>query len=201
MKKRGEWYVPDIMEGPDRYLRGWAELQPGVRRVHAYRSVVQAGGHIGIFPRELAKLFKQVYTFEPEHENFLCLVHNVSAANVFPMRALLGETHSPKELRVGLRNTGGHSVGGAGPVPMFRIDDLGLRDCDAIVLDLEGYEFFALLGAMETIAHSYPLIVVEENKKARGQGFQPGALALLLGAHGYKQREKQGENLIFEVPR
>lgn len=201
MKQAGNWWVPEILGGPDRYLRGWHELAEHVKVRH-HRSAVQAGGHIGVFPQFLSLDFKHVYTFEPDWENFQCLVRNADAKNVFATRAALGAVHGCKELRVQPRNTGGHQMSHKdGDVPMLRIDDLGLDDCDLLMLDLEGYEFFALLGATETIMRCKPLIIVEQNKKARNQGFQPGAIQLLLNSFNYRQREAVGENLIFEEAR
>jgi FkbM family methyltransferase len=202
LKQVDRYWLPEILDGPARYLKGYAEIEPQILPYCEHRSVVQAGGHIGIFPAGLSARFKNVYTFEPGAENFACLVRNAPQRNVFPMRAMVGDSRTPRALRMGERNTGGHSVGGLGDTPMLRIDDMGLTDCDALILDLEGYEFFALLGAMETIGRTHPLIAVEENKKSRGQGFDAGAIKTLLGAHGYKLRDKHpGENLIFTVPK
>jgi FkbM family methyltransferase len=196
MKKIDGLYMPDIMTGPSRYDRGWAELEPHIKPGHA---VVQAGGHIGIFPRELSKLFDIVYTFEPNAENFACLVRNAPSPKVFPLRAFVGDRHECRELRINSKSTGGHSVGNLGDVPTFRIDDLALSVCDLILLDLEGYEFFAILGAMQTIARCRPRIIVEENKKSGGQGFQIGAITTLLAARAYRPAARVGENIIFEA--
>jgi FkbM family methyltransferase len=199
LKHTGDYYLPDILSGPERFLRGWEELAPFIKPKH-FRSVVQAGGHVGIFPANLSATFKRVYTFEPEYQNFQCLVRNATAKNVFPQRAALGAVNGGRRMDVQPRNTGGHQLTHeAGEIPMLRIDDLGLTDCDALVLDLEGFEFFALLGATQTIMRSRPLIIVEENKKSRGRGFQPGAVALLLNSLDYRQRATVGENIIFEA--
>ncbi len=199
MKQVNGIWLPEIMTGHVRYANGWAQIEPEIRTKHR-RSVVQAGGHIGIFPMELSKVFKRVYTFEPEYENFSCLVRNATGENVFPQRAALGAINGGRKLTVQPRNTGGHQMTHEpGDVPMLRIDDLGLADCDLLLLDLEGYEFFALLGATATIMRTRPLIIVEQNKKSRGQGFQPGAIQLLLNSLDYRLRTTAGENLVFEA--
>jgi FkbM family methyltransferase len=197
MKQVNGVWLPAIMTGHARYAAGWAQLAPFIKPLHK-RSVVQAGGHIGIFPDELSRIFKRVYTFEPEYENFQCLVRNCTGENVFPQRAALGANNGGRKLQVQPRNTGGHQMThDPGDIPMLRIDDLGLTDCDALILDLEGYEFFALLGATQTIMRTRPLIIVEQNKKSRGQGFQPGAIELLLNSLDYRVRTTAGENIIF----
>lgn len=192
-------FVADIMGDYASYERGYKAIEgPLLEHARNREAVVQAGGHIGLFPRELAKHFKSVYTFEPEPENFACLVRNADQPNVFAMRAFLGHTRGCRELRVNSKSSGGHSVGQKpGFVPTFRIDDLKLDACGAIVLDLEGYEFFALIGALDTIARCKPVIITEENKKAYNQGVQPGAIALLLRSRNYRKPEVIGENLVF----
>lgn len=39
---------------------------------------------------------------------------------------------------------------------------MNLQTCDLIQLDLEGYEFNALLGGIETIKRCKPVIVIED---------------------------------------
>jgi hypothetical protein len=46
-------------------------------------------------------------------------------------------------------------------VPMITVDSLGLDDIDLMQLDLEGYEYDALVGAKETIERNKPVIIVE----------------------------------------
>ncbi len=199
MKQAGQWFVPDIMGGPARYLQGWAEIINATGTPHR-RSVVQAGGHIGVFPHMLSAKFKRVYTFEPDAENFRCLTRNADADNVFAHRAALGANNGCKKLTVQPRNTGGHQMTQeVGATPTYRVDDIGLTDCDLLMLDLEGYEFFALLGATATIMRCRPLVIVEQNKKSRGQGFQPGAIELLMNSLDYRIRGTAGENIIFEA--
>jgi hypothetical protein len=46
-------------------------------------------------------------------------------------------------------------------IPMITIDSLGLDDIDLMQLDLEGFEYDALVGARETIERCKPVIIVE----------------------------------------
>jgi len=46
-------------------------------------------------------------------------------------------------------------------VPMIALDSLALTDIDLIELDLEGYEYDALLGAKETIERNKPVLIIE----------------------------------------
>lgn len=190
------WQMPNN-GSPGAYLRRAQSLHEQVPHAKNRRAVVQAGGHIGIYPSILAEYFEQVYTFEPDGNNFQCLVANCAKPNVYVARGLLGEVRGCRELRVS-KNSGGHNVGAKGPVPTYRIDDLALAKCDAIFLDIEGFEIPALRGAMDTIKRAHPLLVVEENKKLHGKGFQFGDIERLLAPFGYTVIARMGEDLVLK---
>lgn len=137
--------------------------------------VVQAGGHCGLYPNKYSYLFKNVYTFEPHPENFYCLDNNVQQDNVIKINFALGETESminladPADYRD--KNTGGYTVSGVGDIKLIRLDDYPIDGCDLLHLDLEGFELFALKGAVNTINRFKPLIVLETNNYCEMHGY------------------------------
>jgi hypothetical protein len=72
--------------------------------------------------------------------------------------------------------------------PMRRLDGLGLIDCDAIVLDVEGFEYRIILRALETIRESWPAICVETA--------YPG-LHRVLTEMGYRLAARPADNYLF----
>jgi FkbM family methyltransferase len=121
--------------------------------------MVQAGGNCGQYVRQFSQRFGTVYTFEPDPLNFLCLTLNCGS-NVIKTQACLGNDKN----FVGIDRThdaGAIYVDGPGNVPTVRIDDMNLPSCDLIQLDIEGYEYFALLGAQRTIEKYHPVIMIE----------------------------------------
>lgn len=154
------------------------------------RVLVQAGGNCGLYVKEFANLFKHVYTFEPDPVNFYCLNLNVTESNVYKFQAALG---SERKL-VSIVNDISYNVGAThvsadvsavGHVPILRIDDLGLNVCDAIQLDIEGYELFALYGAEETIKKCRPTIILESCWTHR-YSYDVSAIYKFLENLGYK---------------
>ena len=120
MKFVDGWWVPDIMDAAGSYVGRAQDLHEIVKRVGKRRVVVQAGGHIGVYPSLLARYFESVYTFEPELENFRCLVRNAPDQNIFAARGVLAGNPGPIGLRVHSKSTGGHSVGGLGRILVIR---------------------------------------------------------------------------------
>ena len=126
------------------------------------RIMIQAGGNVGFFTKQYADIFELVYTFEPIPVLFHCLNRNIQKDNVFKYQACLGKTHECVSLgRKLANNAGSQNVIGNGIIPTMLIDDLNLPGCDLIQLDLEGYEFYALQGGIETIKKYNPVIVIE----------------------------------------
>jgi FkbM family methyltransferase len=192
------WWCPDILSGPGSFLRRAEDLPRALARLPKARSCVQAGGHIGIYPRLLSPVFERVYTFEPEAQNFSCLVkNNESDGKIFPMRAFLGAERGGRAIRQHPKSSGGHSLGDVGAIPMFPIDDLNLQDCDALFLDVEGTEYDALRGAFATIKRCKPMLVLEENKKMHSRGRVAGDLENLVAPFGYKVVDRFGEDIVL----
>ncbi len=128
--------------------------------------VVQAGGNAGFYVKRYSELFSKVYTFEPDPLNFYCLNLNCTSSNVYKYQAFLGASHECKSIN-NVYSTHGH--GGShvihdstGDIPTLKIDDLNLKTCDLIHLDIEGYELFAILGAVETLSRCKPTICIED---------------------------------------
>lgn len=123
---------------------------------------VQAGGHVGLFPRQLAKHFSYVFTFEMIPSTAECLQLNTQAyPNIITQQAALGPTDG--EVRCTARHSGQSRLDEAGDitVPQVTIDSLKLPRCDLIYLDVEGAELLALEGAKETIEKFRPILTLE----------------------------------------
>ena len=200
----GEWQVPadELPRALKRRIKDLDRLGVIAGQCKRRRVVVQAGANWGAWPAKLAGLFETVYCFEPEPRNFILTCLNTAEhPNVVRFQAALGDAHGC----VGIATTPGKSgtahVDGAGPVPVLRIDDLGLEACDAILLDVEGYEIQALRGAYETIARCRPVLLVEDKGWAsRYGGGERGSTVAFAQKLGYKVIMPLGKDFIL-VPR
>ena len=125
------------------------------------KTVVQAGGNAGFYPKQFASLFENVYTFEPDWLNFYCLNLNTPYPNVIKSNGCLGNDYKLVSLSIREKNRGKNFVNGPGNIPTYRIDDLKLDACSLIQLDVEGFEYYSLQGGIETIKAYKPVIVLE----------------------------------------
>ena len=173
--------------------------------VSSHRTVVQAGGNLGVFPKWLAARFQRVVTFEPDFDNMGCLfVNTLTEPNIIKLQAALGyERKSVGMAKVnnwGRTHAGVTHVSGEGLIPTIRLDDLGLTDVDFIQLDTEGYELSAIRGGQKTIAGCRPVIMMEINKNAVLNGWNLADVECLLGALNYTLVSKIGPDKVF-LPR
>lgn len=148
-------------------------------------TVVHAGGNCGIYTSMYAALADEVITFEPELNNFKCLLHNVYEKNVTMHNAALGNTNDGVSMSVDPINAGASHVIGEGVIPQVRLDDYQYAP-DLLHLDIEGHESYALLGALETIKEHRPAIVLE-----KGNGEE------IIYDLGYKSVRKFGLDWLY----
>jgi len=167
-------------------------------------SCVQAGGNLGVFPRYLAKHFESVITFEPAQDLFSKMSANVPDTNVIKIQAALGDRggvvgtacirRDSKRMAV---HEGLTHIVPVGIVPRLRLDALELPVVDLLYLDLEGYELYALRGAVETLARCRPVIAVEINRNIGFEGLTEDDVRTFITAQGYRPVLKVRSDEVF----
>jgi len=163
-RKEFEMYWPDYDQDPQRtydyMIKHQRDMDHAIGLCKDHRVAIQAGGHVGIYPRKLAKVFTTIHTFEPDNDCFDCLVENVSHVNSYNMA--LGDQNKEAYLqRYKLSGWSKIVKYGIQPVQMITLDSMKLMCCDFLMLDLEGYELQALSGATELIKKCSPVIQLE----------------------------------------
>jgi hypothetical protein len=78
-------------------------------------------------------------------------------------------------------------------VQRMSIDDMHLDHVDLIKLDVEGHEYIALMGALNTIKLCRPVIVIEEDQ----QKYNAGAARYLLENLGMQCVKSWKLNRLF----
>jgi FkbM family methyltransferase len=171
-----------------------------IRSCSSLRSIIHAGANIGAYSLKFSAAFENVYAFEPDRTNFKCLsLNTIEVDNIWTICSALGSKSGNVSLmNHDSNNCGTHFVAGSGHALMISIDDLNLQDVDCIHLDVEGYELFALQGAMRTIQISNPLIVVEWLDHGQKYGHNQQDILSFLSQCGYHQMKKVGSDMMFK---
>lgn len=205
--------MPDIVE-----IDGWwwpasdrrareiilAELGPAIGWLRAHNtrwgSIVQAGGNTGVYPKALMGLFDKVETYEPDENNYWCLLANLGRGDpLMAWRGALGEVfdrgavieHEPG-------NCGAHRIGAGDDFPIYALDDHRAQ-VDVIWLDVEGSELPALRGSAETLKRDHPMVIVELKGIGRLYGYEDSEVHDYLDGFGYTLKSQHGNDFMFTV--
>jgi len=178
----------------------WAEneiyLLAGLLRPGDF--VVDAGAHVGTHTLPMASAtgpHGRVMAIEAQHDAFLLLSANVllnAADNVRCIQAVLSDRRGVELLPVAARGTvmnraavsfseDPSETADSVATLRIRIDDLELRTCNLLKMDVEGMELDVLRGAKETIAEHRPVVYFEQNTDR-----QFGACCEFLREFGYR---------------
>ena len=160
------------------------------KHVTDWTCCVQAGACQGMYPRLLAYKFNTVYSFEPDRLNHYVACMNNQSDNVYILNAAIGKQTGTFTgvTRNHMDNVGMHRTEGCGPVAIISLDSLNFPFLGLLALDIEGYEYEAIQGAVQTIDRCSPVIVLE----------RPGApVKEILDKLGYKQDCESMADVVF----
>jgi FkbM family methyltransferase len=197
------YYFPDWIEHRyDYFIRHMRDSESALRYLKDRGTVVQAGGHVGLWPLSLSEHFSVVHTFEPDSTNYECLLLNnakeIAEGRVIPHNQGVSSATGEIGLVQSTNNTGGHYLGdGDVKVELARIDDLELGDCSAIFLDVEGHELEALKGAEQVIRGFSPLLMLEIKDHVSKSGCSEKQLSDYLKHIGYIKVGSQSHDDIY----
>ena len=185
------WYWP----GKDKLCWPWLAQEHDMpekisKHCNLKRTVIEAGGNAGFYVKKYAEIFENVITFEPDHLNFKCLTLNTrDYDNITRIQTCIGQQNDFVSLKTTNKNIGSYHIdvseNSVRNIPMLTIDNLNCNDCDLIHLDIEGWEFPALKGAVKTIQRCKPIIVVEWLSHGEKFGFYQNDIESFLKELGY----------------
>lgn len=149
-------------------INEWNTKFPVINKLlPAHNVVLQAGAHAGFFAFKLSKFFNTVYTLEPVPELFNLLILNTSHINnIISLNYALGKSISNGIVSYHQPNNIGTSqiqYNNSGNINIITIDSLNLNNLNLLWLDIEGMEYDAILGAINTIKYFKPIIIIENN--------------------------------------
>jgi len=175
MRLHEGWAVPDadqcciqaaLAEVPD--------LGASLDLCREFRTAIQAGGNMGVYPMALAQKFQRVYTVEPDSANFEALaINTVNQPRVIIRWAAFGQDHGKAAIdQIYPNNAGAHQI-------------------------KEGSEHLAILGAISTIEASWPVITLELKGLGERYGYTDEDTINLLADMGYRITDRVNRDVIF----
>lgn len=181
----GAWDGPK-MDWENHHVRNIKEV------CQSFRTVVQAGGNQGMYPKLLSYLFENVYTFEPDPINYSVLEKNCTENNIHKTQCALGNSNEGVSIQYRVNwNTGMNQVKVGGDIPQVRLDELDISEVDLLMFDMEGYEINAFNGAEQTIAKWKPVIFCE---------YPTQNVHMWMESNGYQLSRMSAMDTIF-IPR
>ena len=128
-----------------------------LKYVTSWNNCIDIGSHVGMWTRELATRFKKVYCFEPNPLFIECFNKNITENNVELFQYGLSNMEhkaSTNKQSTMLKDTDGEVV-------CKTLDSFNLKNIDFIKIDVDGFEYKVLHGAMKTIRNNSPTINIE----------------------------------------
>lgn len=184
------WWIPFEYKGS--YLNLEPDLPKALKHVKDWSLAIDGGAYVGVVTKHLLEKFETVYAVELAPDTTECLKLNCPEA--ISINACLGFVRErvsyigDKDPNSPIRCV---TVGRPlhdGNVRTITIDSLNLPSCGFIKLDLQGYDYFALRGAEETLRQFHPVVMFEHDggcfKRYGIKGTWPGQF---LSDLGYKQ--------------
>lgn len=198
-KIAGFWWPDDVGERWRHSLRHVESLEWSLKRLTRKHTAVQAGGNMGLWPLRMAEAgFARVLSFEPDAISRACLERNVHDSVVEVVAAALGAESG--RCSISHKSLGSHKVTAGDSVEIVALDSFALEELDFLQLDVEGYEWHALSGAVDTIRRCQPLIQLELRGFTESYGQSDEKVRRLLAGLGYALvSEQRGNDFVFEA--
>ena len=200
MRQHSGWAVPERDEHCiQAVLAEVSDLGVSLDLCRQFRTAIQAGGNVGVYPMALAQKFERVYTVEPDAANYEALaINTASQPRVIIRMAAFGQDYGKAAIdQIYPDNIGAHQIKDGNEFDVLPIDSLGVTDCDLLQLDVEGSEHQAILGALATIEASWPVITLELKGHGERYGYTDDATINLLADMGYRIADRVNRDVIF----
>ena len=126
---------------------------------------IDVGGHWGLWTKPLLAKFNTVHAFEPNPNSLPFLRANAPDALIHPFG--LSNDFSTQHLNINVRQSGGAFIDTSAnldtiPIEVRTLDSFNIEKIDFIKMDCEGFELEAVMGGIETIKRTQPIINLEQ---------------------------------------
>jgi FkbM family methyltransferase len=133
------------------------------------RTAIDLGGNIGMMAYRMCKDFNEVHSFEPLFSQHI-LRNTLQFDNITVYPFAVGDKKEKVIMRKGIYHSGGSNIVKekesnhqtyVDDVEVVILDDYNFKNVDFLKIDVEHYEYQALLGSIKTIEKYSPVILIE----------------------------------------
>jgi FkbM family methyltransferase len=171
-------------------------LQSGLAYCRKFDAAVDVGAHVGLWSRVLCEHFAGVVAFEPVFGD--CFRRNLEGkAHVTLHCVALSDQPGSAHMRIAQGNSGMTHIArapaeNAVTVPLRTLDSFRLTAVDLLKVDVEGWEYRVLRGAVQTLQRFRPVVICEHKGHDQAYEQAPGAVEYLqaLGAEVLQSTKK-----------
>ena len=131
--------------------------------------MIDIGSNMGYWSIYMSN-FYDIYSFEPDTENYKCLEYNIKSNNIKNVN-IFNKAISDSFKKIStFRHTTGLNCGmisvkddSQSNIDAITLDSLNIENIKVLKIDTEGHGYFVLCGAIETLKSQSPLIIIETN--------------------------------------
>lgn len=189
---------------------------------------IDAGANLGFHTIQFGNLSKKVYAFEPQPLIFNQLCANILFNDlneiIVPHRLALGDKIDKQQLwniehedwvGNGVYNWGGRGIIQKDLDPkraneneyreydvidIIPLDSLNIPKCDLLKIDIQGYEYFAFLGAKHLLESNKPVVLLENHINDLENEIKSKEFLLNMGYELYRYNIGNKEDCILIHP-
>ena len=155
---------PTLLTDVDEAYTQNDQRKTALRWCKKFRGCIDIGSNVGLWTRELASRFEQVYCFDPNPIFIECFKKNITETNVQLFQYGLSDKEHTAFM-IEFNST--IMIKGPGNIKCRTLDSFNLNDIDLIKIDVDGFEVKVLQGAVDTINRNKAVINVEMKKYKR----------------------------------
>jgi FkbM family methyltransferase len=213
MKLYKNWYFPDNEVHFIEYFKNLAQEYQELQRYSSFkfldkkRNAIDIGANVGLWSKDICKIFRHAILFEPFQENVECLKKNLEKFDNFEiLNVALSNFQGNTKLYFDERSLGEstirkHNVSNftkSLPVQVKMLDDYSFREIDYIKIDVQFHELEVIEGAINTLQNNNPVLCIESARRDMEELRYVKKFVKILNKIGYRVVGESGKELFFK---
>tara|TARA_E500000178_G_scaffold91759_1_gene90801 strand:- start:718 stop:1356 length:639 start_codon:yes stop_codon:yes gene_type:complete len=193
------WYFPDKEEHFIKNLQNQDEYQNLQRNaslefLDQKRKAIDIGANVGLWARDLCKIFGRVELFEPVKQNIECLEKNLEVFSNFKIYdCALSNSNGFKDIYIDEKGSGNNSL--IKPkkddlkkekIKIMKLDDFNFNEIDYIKIDVQFHELEVIEGGINTLIKNNPVLCIEAARRNEEELSYVKKWGQILESIGYK---------------